>query len=257
MHAQVRAAMLRRPDWDVEAWDHPVNQIQLAGTLMLFSLVMLLGSRILGMRFSAADRAAAFHLWRYVGYLMGVHPGLLPVTEEDAWRLFWLEGATEFRPDADSARLARALLAASPRLLLPPRWKGSARAARMLVNYQGSYARLSLGRQNADMLGAPDTRGYRAAVVATAAGIFALETVRCLVPGATRLSERIGQRQRAALDQPAGQRAAGRPRLRPGLHAAAGQPAAGQPAARRSAARRSAAGRSAAGRARGPARLTG
>lgn len=199
MHAQVRAAMLRRPDWDVEAWDHPVNQIQLAGTLMLFSLVMLLGSRILGMRFSAADRAAAFHLWRYVGYLMGVHPGLLPVTEEDAWRLFWLEGATEFRPDADSARLARALLAASPRLLLPPRWKGSARAARMLVNCQGSYARLSLGRQNADMLGAPDTRGYRVAVVATAAGIFALETVRCLVPGATRLSERIGQRQRAAL----------------------------------------------------------
>lgn len=199
MHAQVRAAMLRRPDWDADAWDHPVNQIQLAGTLMLFSLVMLLGSRILGMRFAARDRAAAFHLWRYVGHLMGVDPALLPVTEEDAWRLFWLEGVTEFRPDPDSARLARALLAASPGLLLPPRLNGSARAARMLVSYQGSYARLSLGKENADMLGAPDDRRYRAAVVATAAGMFALETVRCVVPGATRLSERIGQRRRTAL----------------------------------------------------------
>ena len=199
MHAQVRAAMLRRHDWDAAAWDYPVNQIQLAGTLMLFSLVMLLGSRILGMRFPARDRAAAFHLWRYVGHLMGVDPALLPVTEADAWRLFWLEGATEFRPDADSARLARALLAASPGLLLPPRWKGSAQAARMLVSYQGSYARLSLGKQNADMLGAPDSRGYRAAVIATAAAMFAMETVRRLVPGATRLSERIGQRRRTAL----------------------------------------------------------
>ena len=35
MHAQVRAAMAQRPDWDYEAWDHPVNQIQIAGTQQL------------------------------------------------------------------------------------------------------------------------------------------------------------------------------------------------------------------------------
>jgi hypothetical protein len=47
MHAQVRAAMNRRSDWDHDAWDSPVNQIQLAGTLLLFSHVMLPSSRAL------------------------------------------------------------------------------------------------------------------------------------------------------------------------------------------------------------------
>ena len=158
MHAQVRAAMAGRPDWDHAGWDEPVNQIQLAGTLLLFSLVMLLGSRLLGLRFSARDTEATLHLWRYVGHLMGVTPELVPVTEAEAWRLFWLEGATEFHPDADSRRLGQALLAASPGLLLPPRWKRSPRAGRLLVNGQGAYARLVLGRRNADFLGAPDRR---------------------------------------------------------------------------------------------------
>jgi hypothetical protein len=199
MHAQVRAAMAQRPDWDYEAWDHPVNQIQIAGTLLLFSLVMLLGSRTLGLRFSARERAAAIHLWRYVGYLIGVHPDLLPATEADAWRLFWLEGATEFHPDEDSRRLGQALLAASPSLLLPPRWKNSPRAGRALVSYQSSFARLTLGKDNADHLATPDTRRYRAAVIATAATIFAADTARRAVPGATRLTERIGHHHRTHL----------------------------------------------------------
>jgi ER-bound oxygenase mpaB/B'/Rubber oxygenase, catalytic domain len=199
MHAQVRAAMTGRADWDYEAWDHPVNQLQTTGTLLLFSLVMLLGSRLLGLRFSRRDRAAALHLWRYVGHLMGVHPDLLPVTEADAWRLFWLEGATEFRPDEDSRRLGQALLAASPTLLLPPRWKDSPRAGRMLTGYQAAFARLVLGKRNADFLGTPDSKLYQAAVVATGAAVLAAETARPLIPGATRLSERAGQRQRTKM----------------------------------------------------------
>jgi ER-bound oxygenase mpaB/B'/Rubber oxygenase, catalytic domain len=199
MHAQVRAAMAGRPDWDQAGWDAPVNQIQLAGTLLLFSLVMLLGSRLLGLRFAGRDTEAALHLWRYVGHLMGVCPELVPVTEAEAWRLFWLEGATEFRPDADSRRLGQALLAASPGLLLPPRWKQSSRAGRVLVNCQGAYARLVLGRQNADFLGAPDSRACRAALIVAAAAVLTAESVRPLVPGATGLSERIGQRQRVTM----------------------------------------------------------
>ncbi|HEU5028403.1 MAG TPA: oxygenase MpaB family protein [Spirillospora sp.] len=199
MHAQVRAALARRADWDREAWDLPVNQVQLTGTLLLFSLVMLLGSRALGLRFSAADRAAALHLWRYVGHLMGVHPDLVPASEADAWRLLWLESATEFLPDDSSRRLGRALMDAAAPLLLPPALKDSPAARRVLTNYLFSYSRIVLGKRNADHLGAPDSRPYRAAVLGTAAGVFALESVRRLVPGATRLSERAGRRRRTAL----------------------------------------------------------
>lgn len=201
MHAQVRAAMRRRGDWDHDAWDAPINQVQMAGTLLLFSLVMLLGSRALGLRFSAADRAAAMHLWRYVGHLMGVHPGLLPASEADAWRLLWLEGATEFRPDEDSRRLADSLMDAAAPLLLPPRLKNSPVARRVLTNYLFSYSRIVLGKRSADLLGAPDLKAYRAAVLGTATVVFALESVRRAVPAATRLSERAGQRRRTALIQ--------------------------------------------------------
>ncbi|TDC62618.1 DUF2236 domain-containing protein [Actinomadura sp. GC306] len=201
MHSQVRAAMRRRGDWDHEAWDAPINQVQMAGTLLLFSLVMLLGSRALGLQFSAADRAAAMHLWRYVGHLMGVHHDLLPATEADAWRLLWLEGATEFMPDDDTRLLARSLMDAAAPLLLPPRLKNSPLAQRLLTNYLFSYSRIVLGKRNADFLGAPDLKAYRAAVLGTSTAVFALESVRRVVPAATRLSERIGQRRRTALIQ--------------------------------------------------------
>ncbi|MBA9006300.1 oxygenase MpaB family protein [Thermomonospora cellulosilytica] len=199
MHAQVRAAMNRRDDWDHDAWDAPVNQIQLAGTLLLFSHVMLLGSRALGFQFSAADRAAVRHLWRYVGHLMGVDLGLLPATAADAWRLYWLEAATEFLPDEDSRRLGRALMNAAAPLLLTPRWKNSALARHALTNYLFAYSRLILGRRNADFLGAPDNRLYQAAVLGTAAAVFAAESARRVIPGATGLCERLGQRQRTTM----------------------------------------------------------
>ncbi|YCU38521.1 oxygenase MpaB family protein [Mycobacteroides abscessus] len=107
MHALVRAAMNRRDDWDYEAWDSPVNQIQLAGTLMLFSLANLAGCQAMGMSFSDSERESVFHFWRYVGLLMGIHPELVPTSEEDTWRLFWLEADTEFLPDDDSYALTQ------------------------------------------------------------------------------------------------------------------------------------------------------
>lgn len=196
MHAQVRAAMRRRRDWDYEAWDHPVNQVQTVGTLILFSLAFLVGTQALGMRYTAEERAAVVHLWRYVGYLMGIDAELLPATEADTWRMFWLEAATEFVPDEDSYRLAQALVGT-----VGPDGKGVVeRITRWaLGNYVSSYSRLVLGRRNADYLGLPDNKPFQAAVLATSAANLTLELARPLLPGATRLSELIGARTRRRL----------------------------------------------------------
>lgn len=56
---------------------------------------------------------------------------------------------------------------------------------------------LILGGRNADFLGAPDSRLCRAAVLGTA--VFAAESARRVIPGATRLFERLGRRQRTVL----------------------------------------------------------
>jgi len=185
MHAQVRAAMHRRADWDYDNWDAPINQVQLAGTLMLFSLANLAGCQAMGLRFSDRERDAVYHFWRYVGILMGVHPELVPTCEADTWRLFWLEADSEFAPDEDSARLAAALHDRRE-----DGWQTEAARA-----YLSAYSRLMLGRSNADRLGLADNKPLQAAVLATAAVNRVFDYHR-VVPGMTRLAEEMGQRAR-------------------------------------------------------------
>ncbi|MEU4518312.1 oxygenase MpaB family protein [Amycolatopsis sp. NPDC024027] len=192
VHAHVRAAMNRRDDWDYAAWDRPVNQVQTAGTLLLFSLVYVFGTQLLGLRYSARERGDILHLWRYIGWLMGVDDELLPASEEDAWRLLWLLAATEFIPDDDSKRLAKALIEANAAV-------GEGRGAigkvlsHVSVAVHSSISRLVLGKTNADFLGLPNDPVAQAAIVAVAGVNFAAETVRRFIPGATALQERIGQ----------------------------------------------------------------
>ncbi|WP_410666962.1 oxygenase MpaB family protein [Amycolatopsis sp. cmx-4-68] len=192
VHAHVRAAMNRRDDWDYAAWDRPVNQVQTAGTLLLFSLVYVFGTQLLGLRYSARERGDILHLWRYIGWLMGVDDELLPTGEEDAWRLLWLLAATEFIPDDDSKRLAKALIEANAAV-----GEGRGAVGKVLshvsVAVHSSISRLVLGKTNADFLGLPNDPVAQAAIVAVAGVNFAAETVRRFIPGATALQERIGE----------------------------------------------------------------
>jgi hypothetical protein len=192
VHAHVRAAMNRRRDWDYEAWDRPINQVQTTGTLLLFSLVFVFGTQLLGVRYTERERADILHLWRYVGWLMGIDEKLLPANEDDAWRMLWLLAFTEFVPDDDSKRLAKALLKSHASI-------GEGRGAfgkvlsHVSVRVHSSISRLVLGKTNADFLGLPNDPVAQAAILAVAGMNFAAETVRPFVPGATALQERIGQ----------------------------------------------------------------
>ncbi|RZQ65162.1 oxygenase MpaB family protein [Amycolatopsis suaedae] len=195
VHAHVRAAMNRRPDWDYAAWDRPVNQVQTVGTLLLFSLVFVVGTQLLGIRYTDREREDILHLWRYVGWLMGVDDALLPANEQDAWRLLWLLASSEFIPDADSQRLAAALLESHAEV-------GHGRGAvgkvlsHVSVRVHSSISRLVLGRTNADFLALPNDPLAQLAVLTGAATTFATETVRRRIPGATALAERVGQAER-------------------------------------------------------------
>jgi hypothetical protein len=191
VHAHVRRAMNGRAAWDYEQWDRPVNQVQTAGTLLLFSLVYVFGTQLLGLRYSAREKADILHLWRYLGWLMGVTDELLPADEDDAWRLLWLLAATEFIPDDDSKRLARALVDTHAAI-------GTGRGAvgkvlaQVNVGVHTAISRLVLGRDNADFLGLPDNPVAQAAVVAAAGVNYVAETVRPFVPGATAVQEAFG-----------------------------------------------------------------
>ncbi|MFI6957274.1 oxygenase MpaB family protein [Nocardia sp. NPDC050408] len=199
MHALVRAGMNRRPDWDYEAWDHPVNQVLTVGTLGLFSMANLVGAQALGLRFSAQEKDSVFQLWRYVGFLLGIDAEILPTNETDTWRAFWILADTEFIPDEDSRRLAQALVPAAGGLFIGTDTTGQRLIRRVITSYMVAYSRIVLGPTNSDFLGLENSKFFQSAVMATAVVNGALEVPRQLIPGATRFQERLGARIRARL----------------------------------------------------------
>jgi ER-bound oxygenase mpaB/B'/Rubber oxygenase, catalytic domain len=110
MHALVRQNLLSRPDWDSAAHGLPINQVDMQATYLGFSAVHLIALRITGVVVSRADGAAMMHLWRYIGWLMGVEEGLLSETEMQGRISLYQNVISQAPPDDSSAALGRALM---------------------------------------------------------------------------------------------------------------------------------------------------
>ena len=83
MHALVNRAFETNGRWDAGRWGLPINQTDLATTLGLFNSTALLGSRALGRLVTREESRAVMHLWKYVGWLMGVDEDWLFDTERE------------------------------------------------------------------------------------------------------------------------------------------------------------------------------
>ncbi|MDP2340003.1 MAG: oxygenase MpaB family protein [Deltaproteobacteria bacterium] len=78
MHATIRHLVLLKGEWDPPALGLPINQEDLAGTLMTFSVVLLDAVKTCGVTVPADDAAAFLHLWKVCGHFLGVDPALVP-----------------------------------------------------------------------------------------------------------------------------------------------------------------------------------
>lgn len=96
MHAIVRYKILQdktsRANPQDEAvraqFGRPINQEDMAYTLMTFSYVVIRGFQTMGYRMTEAQRDAYVHCWNVVGFLMGIREELLPARFDDARELF-------------------------------------------------------------------------------------------------------------------------------------------------------------------------
>ena len=111
LHARVRAMILRSGRWKTDDWGIPINQADMLGTVMEFSLLVLAGARHLGYRFEREESEALVHLWRYSGYLSGVDEELLEELSSEARGEHFAEMVKLIQPgpDQDSLDLAAAL----------------------------------------------------------------------------------------------------------------------------------------------------
>lgn len=178
MHAQVRRMILRTGRWQPERWGHPINQHDMAGTILLFSQVVLNGLRRLGCSISRAEADRYLGLWRYVGQVLGVEQELLCASEPEAQALADLIAATEGPPDDDSRALVKALMEVPLRLATTP--AEEQRAQRQLQISYG-LCRALIGSELADALQLPRD-GWRFTVPALRAILSGADGVRRRVP---------------------------------------------------------------------------
>ncbi len=110
MHALVRQRVQRMPEWDRAALGLPVNQSDMQVTYLGFSVVYLIAQRLMGVKITADEAHAVIHLWRYIGWLMGVEESLL-VDDEMLGRVELYQNLLSQAPaDESSKQLGRALM---------------------------------------------------------------------------------------------------------------------------------------------------
>jgi hypothetical protein len=152
MHAAVRHLLLynRHSPWDTEDLGVPINQEDLAGTLMTFSYHILHGLDMLGLSLTDEEREAYLDSWQAVGLLMGIRPEMIPDTFADAKILTDTIEGRQIRASSEGKELLQDLLDLQRRLL--PRYFRGVPPALM---------RRLLPREVSDFLGVPDSVPHR------------------------------------------------------------------------------------------------
>ncbi|WP_294219830.1 oxygenase MpaB family protein [uncultured Chryseobacterium sp.] len=97
-------------DWDTENWGEPINSWDMMATYIGFSLVFMHSLHKLGNTISEEEEKGLFHLWKYVGYLLGIPENLLPNDKKQATEYFYLWTSIQPPADDDSVLLAHSLL---------------------------------------------------------------------------------------------------------------------------------------------------
>ena len=110
MHSYARVSILNSSDWKREEWGEPLNQWDMIATNLGFSLVFLDGIRSLGVNVKPEEVEGLFHLWKYIGHLLGIPAHLLPITEKEAIKELYAWTITQPPADADTQELAKALM---------------------------------------------------------------------------------------------------------------------------------------------------
>jgi len=108
MHAAGRFYLLKS-NWDNNL-GFPVNQEDMAGTNLSFSLVVIRGLRKMGFTISHQQQMDYINYWSYVGAILGVTPELLPKDGKEAFDLEKGISLRHFKSSTAGRELTKSLL---------------------------------------------------------------------------------------------------------------------------------------------------
>lgn len=190
IHAHVRKHVRERCEWDEPAWGVPIPQPYMAFTLAEFGHISLAAMARLGVRLRPDELDDIYHLWRYVGHVIGVVPELNPRSEADHVRIEELYRLTSPGPDDYSRDFVRALTEdyLAPQLATlfpgPGGWKTT-----LSTRLMYGASRVFLGDPAADSLGIPDGPAKHL-VRAARPGLTLLDQARLRLLGRERATAR-------------------------------------------------------------------
>ncbi len=108
MHAAGRYYILKG-SWD-DNLGLPVNQEDLAGTNLSFSLIVIRGLRKMGFTISYQEQMAYINYWSWIGAVLGLTPELLPQSGKQALDLEKAISDRHFKPSIAGKELTKSLL---------------------------------------------------------------------------------------------------------------------------------------------------
>ena len=88
----------------------PINQEDLAGTLLTFSFLAIDGLRKLGANISSEAADAYFYAWCGIGRVLGVLPEMIPCNLEEVAELKELISLRQFAPSDEGRQMTQALI---------------------------------------------------------------------------------------------------------------------------------------------------
>ena len=94
------------------SWGYPINQEDLLGTNLAFSLIVLRGMEKLGMKADDSVQKAYIHTWNIIGNLLGLEEKLCPVNYLSAVLLDKSISSRQFKNSPQGVELAQSLMAA-------------------------------------------------------------------------------------------------------------------------------------------------
>lgn len=106
IHAIVRRHVAALPDWRPEAWGLPINQTDMAATLVGALIAPSVGAIAMGTVHRPREYEAVAHLTRYVGRLMGVQDDFLPTSFRDSVRVLLHTSYALSTPDETTRQLS-------------------------------------------------------------------------------------------------------------------------------------------------------
>ena len=192
MHALVRHQLSKDPDWDSGQWGLAINQLDMQATYLGFSVVQLLSLKSTGTFISRADSEDVMHLWRAIGWLMGVDEGLLVHTEQEGRVALYRNLLSQAPSDDSSVALARALMdePLARRYADWPRLRGVLNKHRHL-----SLVQWFVGTQGMRALGLPPTLPWYPLIMAAPKAAGSLLAMASPVWRARRVARGLAEQQ--------------------------------------------------------------